>query len=51
MTKAEYEQIKESLLKKLHKGNCITNRQDGYNEGILCAISKVRDVYKHSEQE
>lgn len=45
MTEKEYLKIKKDLMKKIHKGSCITNREDGYNDGILTAISKVREIY------
>lgn len=45
MTLQEYEEIKNSLLKKREKGN-ITNKEQGYNEGIETAVSKIREVYK-----
>lgn len=45
MTLQEYEEIKNSLFKKRKKGN-ITNKEQGYNEGIETAVSKVREVYK-----
>ena len=46
MNLKEYEELKQRLLAKRHKGNCITNREDGYNEGILCAVSMIREVYR-----
>lgn len=45
MTLQEYEEIKNSLLKKRKRGNII-NKEHGYNEGIETAVSKVREVYK-----
>lgn len=48
LEKKEYEEIVDTLKRKLKKG--YTNKEDGYNEGILCAISKVRSVYKATSQ-
>ena len=45
MTHDEYTELKERLLQKRKKGN-ITNREDGYNKGIECAVSMIREVYK-----
>lgn len=41
----EYTELKERLLQKRKKGN-ITNREAGYNDGIECAVSMIREVYK-----
>ena len=46
MTEHEYQLIQEGLRKKLHKHAHLSNREDGYNDGILCAMSKVREIYK-----
>lgn len=45
MTNSEYKELKERLLQKRKKGN-ITNREDGYNKGIECAVSMIREVYR-----
>lgn len=45
VTNSEYKELKERLLQKRNKGN-ITNREQGYNEGIECAVSMIREVYK-----
>ena len=47
MTLQEYEEIKNSLLKKRKKGN-ITNKEQGYNEGIETAVSKIREYISDS---
>lgn len=41
----EHTELKERLLQKRKKGN-ITNREAGYNDGIECAVSMIREVYK-----
>lgn len=46
MTEHEYQLIQEGLRKKLHKHAQLSNREESYNNGILCAMSKVREVYK-----
>lgn len=45
MTHSEYEELKERLLNKRNKGN-ISNKEQGYNEGIECAVSMIREIYK-----
>lgn len=50
MTKLEYEKIVNDLKKKLNNGWQLSNKEDGYNQGILCAISKVREVYQLNEK-
>lgn len=42
MTEHEYQLIQEGL----HKHTQLSNREEGYNNGILCAMSKVREIYK-----
>ena len=46
MTEHEYQLIQEGLRKKLNKHTQLSNREEGYNSGILCAMSKVREIYK-----
>ena len=46
MTEYEYQLIQEGLRKKLNKHTQLSNREEGYNNGILCAMSKVREIYK-----
>lgn len=41
----EYEELKERLLAKRHKGQ-VSKREEGYNEGIVCAVSMIREVYR-----
>lgn len=45
MLSSEYEELKQRLLDKRHKGN-ITRREEGYNEGVECAVSMIREVYR-----
>ena len=45
MTEYEYQLIQEGLRKKLHKSCRHTNREEAYNNGILCAMSKVHEIY------
>jgi hypothetical protein len=44
----KYTKIQADLRKKLHKGQ-ITKYEDGYNEGILCAMSKIKEIYGKGE--
>ena len=46
MTEHEYQLIQEGLRKKLNKRTQLSNHEEGYNNGILCAMSKVREIYK-----
>ena len=46
MTEHEYQMIQEGLRKKLHKHAQLSNREESYHHGILCAMSKVREIYK-----
>lgn len=41
----EYEELKQRLLAKRYKGQ-VSRREEGYNEGILCAVSMIREVYR-----
>lgn len=41
----EYNELKERLLKKRYKGN-ISKREGGFNEGIECAVSMIREIYR-----
>lgn len=50
MTYPEYNELKTRLLNKRHDGN-ITNREAGYNAGIECAVSMIREVYSRQFQE
>lgn len=50
MTHDEYIELKERLLQKRKKGN-ITNREGGYNDGIECAVSMIREVYNRQFRE
>ena len=45
LTHDEYTELRERLLQKRKKGN-VSNREDGYNKGIECAVSMIREVYK-----
>jgi hypothetical protein len=47
MTKEEYEYIQDTLRCKIKKGHT-NNRDSGYNEGILSAMSKIKEVYQQS---
>lgn len=53
MTKAEYDEIMGFLkgkLKKHPETGLSGNRAEGYEKGILAAMSKVREVYKRGEK-
>lgn len=47
MTKAQYEEIQERLRKKLKDNKYLSGRKSSeYREGILSAMSIVKDVYR-----
>lgn len=45
MIKREYDKLMSDLKNKIKSGYNISNKEDGYNNGILCALSKIREVY------
>ena len=53
MTKEEYEELKDILLGKRFSIRCggkVTNYEAGYDDGILTAVSKIREVYQRKNR-
>lgn len=53
MTKAEYDELMGFLkgrLKRHPETGLSGNRAEGYEKGILAAMSKVREIYKRGEK-
>lgn len=50
MTAREYERIQEILRKKLKDRPQPTKWEQGFNEGILCAMSILHNHHKHDDR-
>jgi hypothetical protein len=46
MEAKEYEELSQALKQKLNKKIQLTNREDAYNQGILCALSILSSAQK-----
>ena len=40
----KYNEVQDRLRKKIVKGRC-SNKEEGFNKGILCAMSIIKDIY------
>lgn len=45
---AKYKEVQDRLRRKLKPRPC-TNREEAYNEGILAAMSIIKDVYDRQD--